>query len=57
MCSVEDGSSELLNKPKFGVVFTYALELADTSSARFALGNSVSGALQHDVEVHAENTS
>lgn len=56
LCSVEDGASELLNKPEFGIVFADALEFAHASSARLSLGHSVAGALQHDVEVHAENT-
>ena len=55
--SVEDGTSESLDEPLFGVFLCDTLELAESTSSGAALADSLAGAGQHDVEVHAENTS
>ncbi len=56
-CSVEDGAAHVLNEPELGVVLGDTLELADAALLGSAVGNSVTGALEHDGEIHAENTS
>ena len=55
-CSVKDGASELLNEPLLGVFPGDALELAEDGLARSALGNTLSGAGEDDVEVHSKDT-
>jgi len=57
MYSVKDGAAELLDEPLLGLLLGDLLELANTGRLLAALGNSVAGALEHDVEVHTENTS
>ena len=57
VCSVEDGSSELLNEPKLGISLGDTLELANTGGSGSSLGDSVSLSLEDNVEVHTENTS
>ena len=55
--SVEDGATEGLNEPKLGVVAGDLVELAHLSASALSLGDSVSGSLENNGEVHAENTS
>jgi len=57
MYSVKDSAAELLDEPLLGLLLGDLLELANTGRLLAALGNSVAGALEHDVEVHTENTS
>merc|ERR1719181_1414334 len=56
-CSVEDVTSVFLNEPLLGVLISDLLEFAESVSLRSASGHSLAGSAQHDVEVHAENTS
>ncbi len=55
--SVKDGTAEVLDEPKLGIVLSDTLELADAALLGSAVGNSVTGTLEHDGEIHAENTS
>ena len=55
--SVKNATTAVLNEPKLGVILGDLLELADTVGLCSSLGNSVSGSLQDNVEVHTENTS
>ena len=55
--SVEDGAAEVLDEPKLGIVTSDTLELADTVASGSSVSNSVTGSLEHDGEIHAENTS
>lgn len=56
-CSVKNATSAVLDEPELGVILGDLLELADAVLLCSSLGNSVSGSLQDNVEVHAENTS
>ena len=57
LSSVEDGTTEVLDEPELGVVLGDTLELADASTASSSVGNSVTGSLEDNCEIHAENTS
>lgn len=57
LSSVEDGTAEVLDEPELGVVLGDTLELADTSLACSSVANSVTGSLENNCEIHAENTS
>lgn len=57
MCSVEDGTAEVLNEPELGIVLGDTLELSNTTLSGSAVSNSVASPLEDDGEIHAENTS
>jgi len=44
-------------EPLLGILLSHALPVSDLPTASTALGNTVARALQHNVEIHAENTS
>ena len=56
-CSVKNGAAHLLDEPKLCFFLADALELANTAVSCTAGTNTLAGAAEDDVEVHAENTS
>ena len=55
-CS-DDGTGALLGEPLLGILTSDSLELANATTAVLLSGNSSTGSLENDVEVHTENTS
>jgi len=55
--SVEDGAAELLDEPQLSIVHHDALEFADAVLLGPARGDSVARSLEHNGEVHTEDTS
>ena len=56
-CSVEDGTTALLDEPLFGFSLRNTLELANTASSVASAANASAGSAENDVKVHAEDTS
>ena len=55
--SVEDGAAKVHDEPELGIVTRDTLELAEAVASGSSVSNSVTGSLEHDGEIHAENTS
>ena len=55
--SVKDGTTALLDEPHLGLFLGDSLELAEAVGLCASASNTLTGTVEDNVEVHAENTS